>query len=58
MKKAVFSTYAGDPDALQNRFALRVAARLNETALALGLGTPTTSSKICFQGAIFCSRKG
>ena len=45
MKKAVFSTYAGDPDALQNRFALRVAARLNETALALG---PDVSERLRF----------
>ncbi|MEO6407590.1 MAG: DUF3619 family protein [Burkholderiaceae bacterium] len=45
MKKEVFSAYAADRDALQNRFALRVAARLNETALGLG---PDVSERLRF----------
>ena len=45
MKKAVFSAYAPDPEALQNRFALRVAARLNEAALTLG---PDVSERLRF----------
>ena len=45
MKKAVFSAYAADPEALQNRFALRVAARLNEAALTIA---PDVSERLRF----------
>lgn len=45
MKKAVFSLYAAEPEALQNRFALRIAARLNESALSIG---PDVSERLRF----------
>lgn len=45
MKKAHFSAYSGAPEALQNRFALRVAARLNEAAFDLG---PDVSERLRF----------